>query len=308
MKAARIHGYGGPSAVIVEEVDKPGVGPGEVLVKVAAAAVNPVDWKLREGYLRQQLQLGFPFTLGCDLSGVVAEVGEGVVDWRIGDAVYGYPHLLRCGAFAEYACMLEGELAPAPIGLDLAEAAALPVASITAWDGLFTHGALQPGERVLVLGGAGGVGSAAVQMAVAAGAEVWATTSRRNFDFVGALGARPIDYQNQKVADIVAPVDLLFDSVGIEAGMAAIDSLKPGGRYVTSVYGLPPAEILRERHLKTAVYGIQPSGERLRTINAIVERGALRLSVEREFPLREARAALEASQAGRTRGKLLLRP
>lgn len=307
MKAARIYGYGGPSAVVVEEMDQPVAGPGEVVVRVAAAAVNPVDWKLREGFLRQQLHLRFPFTLGCDLSGVVVEVGQGVTEWSTGDAIYGYPHLLRCGAFAEYALMLEGELAPAPAGFSLAEAAALPVASITAWDGLFTHGALRAGERVLVLGGAGGVGSAAIQLARAVGAEVWATTSRRNFEFVAALGATPIDYQTQ-TAVAVPPIDLLLDCVGIKAGMAALGGLRPGGRYVTSVYELPPAEVLRERKLKTAVFGIQPSGQRLRGINSFVEQGALRLNIEREFSLTETRAALEASQTGRTRGKLLIRP
>lgn len=308
MKAARIHGYGSADVVVVEEVETPQAGAGQVLVKVEAAGVNPVDWKLREGYMKRQLPLSFPFTLGCDLSGVVVEVGEGVKKWKAGDAVYGYPDLMRSGAYAEYALMLEGELAPTPAGVSLAEAAGMPVASITAWEGLFTHGRLKAGERVLILGGAGGVGSAAVQLARAVGADVFATSSARNLEFIAELGATPIDYGHGSTADFVRDVDLLLDCVGLQAGMAAIDSLKRGARYVTSVYQLPPETELRERTIQGAVYGIQPTGERLRQLNEYVERGQLKLPVEREYPLEHTRAALEANQTGRTRGKLLIRP
>jgi NADPH:quinone reductase-like Zn-dependent oxidoreductase len=306
MKAARIHRYGGKEVVLVEQADLPKAGPNEVLVRVAAAGVNPVDWKIREGYMQQVLPIQFPYTLGCELAGIVESTGEGVTRFSAGDKVFGYPSLMRCGAFAEAVTILESELAHAPASIDLPMAAALPVACITAYDGLFTHGAIEAGQRVLILGGSGGVGSIAIQMAVGAGAEVYATASARNQQWLSSLGAFAIDYGSQSTADVVRDVDLILDCVGVESGIAALPSLKEGGRYVTTVYALPPAEVLAQFGAKAAMYGIQPSGDRLREIAALVDEGKIKMAIDTVFTLDQVPEALAASQAGRTRGKLLI--
>ncbi len=308
MRAARIHSYGGPETVVVEEAARPLAGPGQLVVRVAAAGVNPVDWKIREGYLRQTLLLSMPLTLGCDAAGLVEGIGAGVGKFALGDKVFGCPSLMRCGAFAEYVLFDETQVAMAPTSISLEDAGALPVAAITAWEGLFTHGELQAGQTVLILGGAGGVGSAAIQIARHHGITVYATASTRNQDLLRALGATPIDYSNQASADVVRDVDLIFDCVGAETGAAALPSLRRGGVYVTTTYGLPPAELLAAVEARPRGYGIHPSSERLAQIAALVDLGALRLAIDHVYSLDETVAALNASQGGRTRGKLLIRP
>jgi NADPH:quinone reductase-like Zn-dependent oxidoreductase len=308
MKAARIHRYGGNDVVVIDEVAVPEPRPGEVLVKVAAAGVNPVDWKLREGYMSQVNPIQFPYTLGCDVAGQIASLGSSASRFQVGDSVYGYPSLSRSGAFAEYMLILESELALAPRSIPLAEAAALPVAAITAFDGLFTHGKLEAGETVLILGGSGGVGSAAIQLARQKGATVYATASARNLQWIQQLGAQAIDYGTQATADVVRDADLLLDCVGVDSGIPALPSLKQGGRYVTTVFSLPAPELLAQREAKGLQYGIQPSGQRLSEIASIVDSGFLKIPVERAFPLEQTAQALAASQTGRTRGKLLIQP
>lgn len=301
-----MHRYGGNEVVVLEEVECGNPGPEEVLVAVHAAGVNPVDWKIREGAMQRVLPLSFPYTFGCELSGVVQEVGKNVKRFRKGDAVFGYPNLVRSGAFAEQALMLEQELALAPASIPVPEAASLPVAVMTAMEGLYSYGRLEKGQRVLILGGSGGVGSAAIQLARRLGADVFATASHRNQQWLRDLGATPIDYTLQQTMDVVREVDLIFDTVGAESGIAALPSLRMGGRYVSSVYALPPAEVLGTRQAEAAVYGILPSAERLANIAAMVDSGELRMWIDRRFSLDEVPLALEASQSGRTRGKLLI--
>ncbi len=308
MQAARIYGYGGPESVVVENVDIPVPTAEQVLVRVVAAGVNPVDWKIREGYLRQTLPLNFPLTLGCDAAGTIEQMGDQVHGFRVGDAVFGYPSLMRCGAFAEFVLFDQSELSLAPRSMPLAGAAALPVAAITAYDGLFTHGKLAAGQTVLILGGAGGVGSLATQLAIGIGAGVFATASTRNQDLVRSFGATPIDYLTQLPSSVVQDVDLIFDCVGAESGLAALPSLRRGGIYSTTTYELPPAEALAAVEAQPRTFGIQPSGPRLTEIARLVDQAGLRIAIEQVYSLRDVGAALAASQAGRTRGKLLIRP
>lgn len=303
-----MHRYGGSEVVVVEEVEVPVPGRGEVLVRIEASGVNPVDWKIREGYMSKVLPLEFPYTFGCEIAGVVEAAGEGVERFRNGDSVFGYPNLVRAGAFAEHIVMLETELAATPKSIPLAEAAALPVAVITAYDGLFTHGKLQAGQTVLILGGSGGVGSAAVQLARWKGARVYATASERNQEWLRSMGATAIDYGSQHTFDVVEDVDLIFDTVGVESAAAALPSLKIGGKFVSSVYALPPRELLDEREANAMVYGIFPSGERLAEVAALVDAGGVRIAIDQVFALEDVAAALDASKSGRTRGKLLVRP
>ncbi len=292
----------------LEEVPVPVPEAGEILVRIEAVGVNPVDWKIVEGYLRSALPISMPYTPGCDLSGTVEALGPGVNGFRAGDSVFGYPSLLRGGGYADYALLLETELAPAPLSISLRQAAALPVAAITAYDGLFVHGQLEAGMRALILGGAGGVGTAAIQLAKWKGAEVFATASARNQDYLRELGASPIDYSANTLESMAGAFDLVFDTVGGPAGVEAVAALKDGGQFITPVFPLPDASLLAAKRLKSAVYGILPTAGRLREIAALVDRGALRMHIEKEYPLSEIAAALSASKSGRTRGKLLVVP
>ncbi len=292
----------------VLEVEDPRPGPGEIVVRVEATGVNPVDWKLAEGFLQGAIPIPLPYTPGCDIAGEIVEVGEGVTEWRPGDLVFGYPSLVRGGGYAEFVRMLPSEVAAAPHGISLRAAAAYPVAAITAYEGLFVHGQLAAGMRLLVVGGAGGVGSAAVQLAKASGAEVYATASARNLDYLRELGARPVDYGSGPVAGQVPEMDFVFDAVGGEAGREALATLKSGGQFVSPVYPLPPAEEVAARGARAAAYGILPSRERLETVRPWIESGALRLLVAAEYTLDAVVEALEASKSGRTRGKLLVVP
>lgn len=306
MKAVRMHRYGGAEVVVIEHVEVPEPGPGEVLVAGHMAGVNPIDWKIREGHMSHVLPLALPYTFGCELEGTVASVGEGVTGFAPGDRVYGFPNLLRAGTYAEYTLMNASEIAHVPETLPKGEAATLPVAVMTAQDGLMLHGQLLAGERVLILGGAGGVGSAAVQLATALGAEVFATTSARNEDWVRSLGAETIDYVTQRPAEVLDSVDLVFDTVGGDSALDALGTLKLGGRFVSSNFMMPPKDALESLQARAAVYGIAPSGERLLEINKLVDAGNLRMRIDSVFPMHAASDALESSRSGRTRGKLLL--
>lgn len=307
MKAARIADFLQP--VVVEEVPVPTPGPNEVLVKIQCSGVNPVDWKIQDGAFRSFFPQRLPLTLGCELAGTVSEVGPGVTQFQAGDEVFGYVNLVRNGAFAEYAVANEGELVRKPAGLSFAQAASLAVASITAYDGLVTHGGLQPGQRVLVLGGSGGVGGCAVQIARHSGAEVLATASAPNHDLVRGFGASAvIDYRTTAVTDVVHEVDLIFDAVGGQTAVEAVPALKRGGLFVSPAYAPIPAALAEERGITFRPYGIQPNPPVLAKVTELALAGALQLPIDREFRLEQAQEALAYSRTGRTRGKLVLVP
>ncbi len=307
MKAARFHTYGGAEVLQVEDAPRPEAGPGEVLIKVAAAGVNPLDWKIREGYLQGFLPLTLPFTPGVDVAGTVAALGEGVTDLAVGDAVYGTLPMNRNGSYAEYATAPAALLVPKPTSLSFAEAAALPVATLTAWSVLQTAG-FKAGQSVLIHAAAGGVGSAAVQLAKAWGAgRIVGTASARNADYVRALGAdEVIDYHTTPFENS-APVDIVLDAVGGEVRARSWQVLRDGGALVsiTSDPITVPAEAAA-RGVRGAGAGMQGAIGRLREVSDLVATGELRPLVEREFPLAEARQALELSQNGPVRGKVVL--
>src|SRR5579859_212783 len=215
MKAVRFHEYGGIDVLRYEDVDRPRPGPGEVLVQVAGTAFNPVDTWFRAGIIHQIFPVTFPHTLGLDAAGTVVEQGEGVEVPAVGDAVIGFLPMTGPGAAAEFVVVLATVLVPAPTGIPLADAAAIPVAALTAWQALFEHGDLTPGQRVLVNGAGGGVGGFTVQLAKQAGATVVATASPRSAAIVRSLGAdQIIDYTAVKVADVMRePADLVVNLV-----------------------------------------------------------------------------------------------
>ena len=270
MKAIRIHSYGDVDTLSYEDAPLPEPGPADVRVRVHAAAVNPVDWKIRAGYLAAMVPHQMPLTLGWDVSGVVDQVGADVTHLSIGDAVYSRPDITRDGSYAEYVVVRASEVAAKPGTLSHNEAAAVPLAGLTAWQGLFDHAHLKAGERVLIHAGAGGVGSFAIQLAKWAGAHVIATASAANEALVRGLGADEfVDYRSQQFEEVLAKVDVVLDTIG-------------------------------------GAFMVQPSSEALGRIAQLIDAGTVRVLIDSVFPLSETRAAHEKSQTGRAKGKIVL--
>ena len=307
MKAIRIHGRGGANHLVYEEAPQPHPGSGEVLVRVGATAVIATELTWDETY---QTPAGTPrqFPIpGHDLSGVVAEVGDGVTEFAIGDMVYALLAFGRDGAETEYTIALPGELAPRPHTLDDTQAAAVPLAALTAWQALFIHAELTKEKSVLIHGAAGGVGTYAVQLARWAGARVIATASARNGDFLRELGAEQvIDYATTPFEDVVHDVDVVFDMVGGETLARSWQVVKPGG-VIVSVVSPPPAEPTVTNGARFVWFIVEPNGEQLRRIGAMLDAGQIRPIVDQVFPLAEARQAYIAAAQGHPRGKIVLR-
>lgn len=307
MKAVRIHRYGGPEVLAYEDVPRPLPGEGEVLVRVEAAAVNPVDWKIREGYLKEMLDHPLPLIMGWDVSGVVAETGPGVTRFKSGDEVFSRPDLLRDGTYAEYVVIREAEVAFKPRSVDHLHAAAIPLAGITAWQALVEAAGVAPGQRVLIHGAAGGVGSYAVQLAKWRGAHVVATASPYNHDYLRELGAdEVIDYRAVQFKDNVRDIDAVFDTIGGDTQERSWQVLKKGGILV-SIISPPSPEKAAAFGVRQAFVFIQPDAAVLAELARLVDAGKLRTSLEAVLPLAEARRAQELSQRGHVRGKLVLK-
>lgn len=305
MKAVRIHSWGGPDVMRYEDAPLPALGDDDVLVRVVAAAINPVDWKVREGYLKDFLPHKMPLVLGWDVSGVVAAVGAKVTAFKVGDAVYSRPDISRDGAYAEYIAVRESELAPKPASLDHVHAAAVPLAGLTVWQAMIENAGLQAGQTVLIHAAAGGVGSYAVQVAKWKGARVIATASAANHDYLRSLGADVlVDYRSQRFED-VGPVDVVFDLVGGETQERSWAVVKPGGALV-SVVAPPSEEAARKAGARALFTFIQPNAGQLRQLAGLIDAGTLKVSVEARYPLEKAVEALERVRQGHTRGKVVL--
>lgn len=307
MKAVRVQEYGGPEVLKYEDAPKPEPGPGEVLIRVHATSVNPVDWKVRAGYLQQMMKYKLPMIPGWDASGVVEAVGAGVARVKRGDEVYSHPPIPRDGTYAEYVAVQESAVALKPKSIDHLTAAAIPLAALTAWQALHDAAKLSAGQTVLIHGAAGGVGTFAVQFAKMAGARVIATASKKNHDFLHSLGAdEVIDYNTTKFEDVVHGVDVVLDTITGETMERSWQVLKKGGILV-SILEPPKPE-------KAAAYGcrcahtfVQANVEQLNEIARLVDTGKLKIIIEKVYPLAEARAAQESNATGHTRGKIVLR-
>jgi NADPH:quinone reductase-like Zn-dependent oxidoreductase len=311
MRAVAVNEWGDRSKLELIEHDVPPVAPDGILVRVKAAGVNPVDAKIRGGYMAQALPFHFPVILGWDVAGVVEEVGAAVTWFKPGDQVYGNirRHHLQYGAYAEYATAPEGFFAHMPSELSFEEAAALPLAALTAHQALEALGQ-RGGESLFVEGGAGGVGHIATQIAVARGARVVATASENNHDFLRELGAEPLDYHAEdlpaRVRDLLADsgADAAFDLFGGDSREQAFASLRPGGRLVS--IARPPPEP-RNGHHEVHYIFVRPSGYDLgEHITPLVQEGSLRPHVEETYPLERAADAHERIEGGHVRGKLVL--
>jgi len=304
MKAIRIHQYGGPEVLAQVEMQRPTPGPNEVLIKVLAASVNPVDWKLRAGHVKDIFPVTFPATLGWDVSGTVEEAGSGVTAFKRGDAVYA---LLKGGGYAEYATADEAVVARKPRTLDYVNAAAVPVAGLTAWQALFEVAQLSSGQKVLIHAAAGGVGNFAVQFAKAKGAYVIGTASSKNQAFLRELGVdQAVDYQKTLFEDVVRDVDVVLDTIGADTQERSFEVLKKGGILVSIVQ--PPSQELAAKYgVRALFYGAHASSSNLAEIAKLIDSGNVKTVVETVLPLAEARHAHELIQTGHARGKIVLK-
>lgn len=306
MKAVRIHQYGSRDVLAFEEAPKPVPAADDLLIRVVAASVNPVDWKLREGHLAQMIPYEFPLTLGWDVSGVVEAVGAGVTGFQVGDAVYSRPDIRRNGTYAEYVAVRASEVAHKPRTISHVEAASLPLAGITAWEVLVTTAQLSAGQRVLIHAGAGGVGSLAIQLAKVRGAHVVATASERNLALVKSLGAdEVIDYKAQAFETVAKDIDVVFDTLGGAVQEASWGVLKPGGILV-SIYSPPAPERAQAAGARGAFVFIQPSAPILNEYATLVDAGRIRPVVGAEFALKDIVQAHALSESGRSVGKIVL--
>ena len=303
MKAVCIHSFGGPEVLQLEEVATPTPAADEVLVRVRAASVNPIDFKIRSG---QAGRGSLPAVLGRDIAGTIEATGAELSAFRQGDAVFALLDRDH-GGYAEYVIVKARDLARKPERLDFVQAAAVPLAAITAWQGLFDQGALQSAELVLIHGGAGGVGHFAVQLAKAKGARVATTVAAQDVAFMRELGADPvIDYQHQRFEQQVREVDLVFDLVGGETQERSWGVLKRGGRMVSTL--TPPSEErARALGVRVAHYMAQSNAQELTAIARLIDEGKVRPHIERIYPLEDVRAAQEALEHGHTQGKIVLK-
>jgi len=303
IQAIRVHQYGGPEELKLERIPRPEPQAGEVLIRIHAAGVNPVDWKIRQGWMKDFRPMQFPYIPGLDLAGVVEEIGPGVTAYQTGQAVFGQSPK---GAYAEYTTAPVEKLALKPKTLSFDEAAAVPVGATTAWQGIFDHGRLQTGQRILIQGAAGGVGMFAVQFARWKGAHVIGTTSTANLDFVRSLGAETvIDYTSTSVEQAVHDVDLVFDAVGGKTLESSLRALKRGGTLVT-IAGQPPEGRAQELGIRVASFSAQVSSELLHTFAQLIDEGQVKVVIAEKFPLSEAQQAHERSQNGHGRGRIVL--
>ena len=307
MRAITQQALGGPEVLELVDLPQPEPAPTEVLVRVAAAGVNPVDWKVR---LRGGLLGEPPFTVGWDVAGTVEKLGPGVTRFAVGDRVFGMPRFPRqAAAYAEYVTSPSRQLARTPEGLSDVEAAALPLAGLTAWQALVETADVQPGQRVLVLGAAGGVGHLAVQIAKARGAYVIGTARSSKHGFLAELGAdEAVDYSLGPVEEAVGDVDVVLDLVGSEATAGTLRTLRDGGLFIVvpSAAGLESLEELAGERVRVTGILVEPDRAGLEAIAGLVESGELRPHVSQTFPLEDAARAHEAGETGRTQGKLVL--
>jgi len=303
MNAIQVHDYGDVNQLKLDLLARPEPRDGEVLVRVYAAGVNPMDWKFRSGMLKDFVPLNLPYVPGADLAGVVDKVGAGVTEFQPGQEVFGRS---SNGSYAEYSIAPAKTLALKPKTLSFDEAATIPVGATTAWQGLFDHGNLQPGQRVLILGGSGGVGLFAVQFAKWKGASVISTTSTNNVDFVRSLGAETvIDYTKTNVEKEIHDVDLVFDTVGGNALASVLLTLKRGGTLVT-IAGQPNEAKAQELGVKTTRFSAQVNSELLNTFAELIDDGQIKVVTGKIFQLNEAPQAQELSQSGHGRGRIIL--
>jgi NADPH:quinone reductase-like Zn-dependent oxidoreductase len=278
------------------------------LIEVHAASVNPIDNILRAGYLKQFIPLRFPHILGNDVSGVVSAVGANVQGFSVGQAVFARPNAAQSGTFAEYVAVKAADCALKPENLTHAQAASVPLVTLTAWQALIDKAGLKAGQRVLIHAGSGGVGTAGIQIAKHLGAEVISTTSSENVPLVKGLGAdEVIDYKTQKFDQLVSGLDVVLDTLGGETQLRSLKVLKKGGFLVTITNAAGDvARLAEEQGVHFQAFFMQASGKQLTQIADLLARGVLKPVIDRSFTLDQIREAMDYSLSGRTKGKIVV--
>ncbi|MGE0787347.1 MAG: NADP-dependent oxidoreductase [Sandaracinaceae bacterium] len=330
MRAARLHAYGAPDVLRVDDgLPSPTPGARDVLVRVRASSVNPVDLKIRSGGQRAVIRYRLPVIIGLDFAGEVEAVGAAVTRFAVGDRVYGSPTHRRPGCYAEQVCVDELTCARMPTDLTFEEAASIPLVGLTAWDALVVRGRITSGQKILIHAGAGGVGTFAIQLAKSLGAYVATTASAKNHELVRSLGAdEAIDYREERFEDRVKDYDLVLDAMGGEVRERSFTVLKKGGRLLTMVSGLPEETKARGPALgllsavgkiialdlrarfehRVSVHQVlrESSGSLLDAITARIEAGAIRPVIDRTYPLDEIADAHAYMEDGHARGKVVI--
>ena len=314
MKAVVTKKFGPINEIHLIDHPTPQPAPNEVQIHIAYAAVNPVDWKICEGWLKEMLPHEFPLIPGWDAAGTISAIGKNVTNLNDGDEVYAYCRkpTVQWGTYAEYVCVNANHAALKPKSLTFAQAAAIPLVGLTAWQALFEAGKLQKGESILIHGGAGGVGSLAIEFAKNAGATVYTTASAKNHPYVKDLGADyAIDYTKENFVDKIHSlepdgVDIVFDCVGYETLTRSFNVVKKGGRLISIVQKVDP-EKCAEHQIHGEFVFVRPDGEQLKQIGKLIDSGKINPPNVEEMPLSLFRNAFEKSKGGHTQGKMVLR-
>jgi NADPH:quinone reductase-like Zn-dependent oxidoreductase len=306
MKAVVLREYGGPEPLKLEEAPRPEPKDDEVLVRVIAAGVNPVDAYVRQGMLSKRGRDKRPAIIGYDIAGVVEKTGAKVTKFKAGDAVYAYLSIMRGGGYAQFAIAKEGEMSLKPKNIDFEKAAAVPLAATTAWQALVDTAKIGKGQTVLIHGGSGGVGSFAVQIAKARGAKVIATASSANQDLLKQLGVdQPIDYTTTKFQDVVKDVDVVLNCVRADTLPASYGVVKKGG-VIVSITGDPDPAECEKRGIRCAGVMAHPDANVLQELTKLIEANKITPIVSQTFPLAEAAKAHQQIETRHTRGKIVL--
>ena len=305
MKAIVVHEYGGPEVLKYEDAPRPEPKENEVLVRVMAAGVNPVDALIRSGKYAKVFGTSLPLVPGYDIAGVVEKIGTKIAKLKVGDAVYAYP--MWGGGYAEYAVATDGEAALKPKSISFVEAAGVPLAALTAWQALIDVAKMDKGQTVLIHGGSGGVGSFAIQIAKARGAKVIATASTSNQDLLKQLGADvAIDYTKQKFEDVAKDVDVVLDSVGKDTLARSYGVVRKGG-FIASLVAKPDQAELDKHGIRGAPISVKPNASELAEITKLIDEKKIKPIVSQVLPLTEAVKAQEQAATHHTRGKIVLK-
>lgn len=309
MKAIVINQYGSADELVEREVPLPEIKDNQVLVKLKATSINPIDWKMREGYLKEMLPYEFPIILGWDAAGIVTKVGEKVTSFQPGDKVFARPKTNPTGTYAEYVAVEEDLVCPLPENSSFDEAAAIPLTGQTAWVALVEISHIKKGDRVLIHGGSGGVGHLAIQIAKHFGAYVATTASGKNEDFIKSLGVDEfINYKEQDFETLLKDYDIVLDTQGGETQEKSFSVLKKGGILV-SIAAPPDEEKAVEKGIKTGYFFLEPDGERLRKLAELMESGELKVTIGKTLPFTQEglRKAHRASEEHGVPGKIVVR-
>lgn len=306
MKAIRVHAYGGPELMQLDDAPVPACGAGDLQVRVIAAGVNPIDWKMRSGAMAEHMPKSLPMTLGSDAAGVVTALGGGVSGFELGDEVCFYAEFARGGTYAEYVAVEASQVAKKPRTVSFATAAAMPMAGQAAWTALIETAKVERGMRVLIHGGAGALGTTAVQLAKEHGAHVTVTASGDGLALVKSLGADElIDYRTHRFEQIARDMDIVLDTLGGATQEASWSTLRQGGILVATAMP-PPPERAAASGVRAAFVFTPPRGAVLAQLAERVDDGRLRIVVGQEFALADAALAHRLGEAGKARGKMVL--